>query len=180
MRLLDDSAAVVWCRDRGLEVSGTGSARRITVANRATSLRFSTEGSAARRVLLAHFLVGALGQEETPFDGGLLWLSRWDIGSDVTEAPGIYLARAMWAPASDSDPILPRPQLFDTDDFVAAQAAVALPLLFEWDAHYVPSSGIFAARLSHDGFVDVFSQRQAVVEEMKRRCAAADVALPSA
>jgi hypothetical protein len=90
-------------------------------------------------MVLAYFLVSELNQREaTDFEGCLLWLSRWDIGSDVTEAPAIYLARAMWAVPNKHNSILQHAQQFLVGDFVAAHACVADPS----DPEIISSVGI--------------------------------------
>lgn len=181
MKLLDDAVALEWLREHGLDVPEPDGLSRTLAEQGWAGVSFSTKGSAAQQLLLAYFLVSELNQldDESAFAGGLLRLSRWDIGSDVTDAPGIYLARSVWAPSTNDAKILPQAQLFEAGDFVAAQACVSLPILFEWDAHYVPASGTFIARISHEGFVEVVSEYADMLQRVRERCTAASVELLS-
>lgn len=171
MRVLTEEQAQQWCEARGLDVivsSGRASVRYRTGSAR---IRLPSKGTCVESVQLATALLmtGVADDAEENFAGVLLWFQDWDIWSETTERVGWRIVQALrGGPRSPSIASAPG-QLFEPGDFVDAQAMVAQPLIFQWDAYLIPASGDFVARLSHDEGIEITARTSAQAEELFHR-----------
>jgi hypothetical protein len=173
MQLLSDDEAAKWCAKLGFRVDGELPSTRIEVPGSAPrQMRIRLSADAISHVGLAYTLLmtGVPGYEEERFAGGLLWLQRWEIWSEQIDRAGYLLLdgiRAGSAPAPDLDaaPAL----LFAEGELANAHACVSLPMIFQWDAHFVPASGEFFAFVSHEGRCDLVVGDERLYEELLER-----------
>lgn len=101
-------------------------------------------------------ITGTPDYAEEAFEGAVLWLRRWEIWSESIDSVGYALLEGLRGKASDRLAIDVAPAMhFDAGEFTLAHAALAVPLLFQWDAIFAPANGAFSAFISHDGYVDV-------------------------
>ncbi len=171
MELLTSASAKAWCEAKQLFVRREDLARpRLQFDEGAHAIRIPVPASALHAVALAYVIImtGVIDDDERNVDGGLIWMVDWDIGSDTHERVGLSLLSAMRG-ASGGD-VLERPcQLFCENELAVLHTALALPLLFQWDAFFVPISGEFIAFASHDGFVDLTFRSRSAADEARNR-----------
>lgn len=165
MILLSDNDARLAIRERGLEV-GSGSPRERIVFARGEppAVRITTPTKSLDQVALAYSLLmsSVHSDDEQDFPGGILWLQDWNIWSEVPERVGMALFDGLrgfagFAKPTDEQAAL----LYDSSELVRLHSALSLVLMFQWDAHYVPSAGGFFAFASHEGYVDIHARTDA-------------------
>jgi hypothetical protein len=170
MELLTGKAARSWCETRNVIVNDDAiPSGRLSLSEDAFQVRVNVPHEALPSIALAYVLVmtGLVDDEEENFEGGLLWLMDWDIGSETTERVGLRLLRAV----RDGDAgFLAKPaQLFTTTEFVDANTALSLPALFQWDAFFVPASGTTLVFVSHEGYVQLTCRGQLEYKRLASR-----------
>jgi hypothetical protein len=158
MRLTREEA-VRWCAERGVEARLERFAT-LGLAGSVESIWIRVPPEDRRSVALACVLLMSEVEDdlEESFAGGLLWLTDWDIWSEITERVGLLLLAGL---RGGADPRESPAELFEAARLPAAQAALTLPLLFQWDAWFVPSVPRWAAAVSHHGHVDVVADSDA-------------------
>jgi hypothetical protein len=108
-----------------------------------------------------------LGRERSR--GGLVWLADWNIWSETTERVGQRLLEALRggnaAPALSDSPA----SLVTEGELVDTQALLALPILFQWDAYFIPASCRFVAFVSHHEFVKLGSRDDSSFDSLMMR-----------
>jgi len=115
-------------------------------------------------------MVGA--SDEALFDGALLWIRLWNIGSPQLEKSGWRLIERMRFGFGELRPLgTANGHWFRTDE-VADLAAFILPcLVYGWDAYIVPANAGCFAFISHDEFWCVATRdseaHARVLEELK-------------
>lgn len=158
MRLITKQETFDWCRERGVGLrfeSSQSSRLRFDAGKRA--IRVWIAGSAVDVLNLAYVLLmtGAPEDDEKNFGGALVWLRDWDIWSTGIEQVGHVLLTGVRGTAPPSVAEAPS-HVFGPSEFAEANAALALPMLFQWDALLAPVHGQFIANVSHHGYFDLF------------------------
>ncbi|CAA9351624.1 MAG: hypothetical protein AVDCRST_MAG68-3663 [uncultured Gemmatimonadetes bacterium] len=123
-------------------------------------------------VALAYMLVLTTVQDyqEDRFSGGVLWLQRWELWSESIDRAGYVLLHGIRSSVGRSVLISSAPaHLFESGEFAAAHAALSLPMLFQWDAHFVSATGEFAAYISHEGSLDLVARDAEVHRALTER-----------
>jgi hypothetical protein len=170
MQLLTAKAARSWCEARNVVVSdGAIASRLLSLSEGAFQLRVKVPHEALRSVALAYVLVmtGLVDDDEQNFEGGLLWLADWDIGSETTERVGLRILRGV---RDGNAEFLDKPaQLFNDAEFVDANTSLSLPALFQWDAFFVPASGATLVFVSHEGYVQITCRGQLEYKRLASR-----------
>lgn len=173
MNLVSDTSAVEWCLERRLAADGALPATRISFMDGSEHrMRIPVRGSPVEIVAMAYVLLmsGVPDDDERNFAGGLLWLQDWDIGSETTERVGLMWLRGSRCSAEPDCAIKDCPaELFEQTEFPAAQAALALPLMFQWDAYLIPVSGGYLVYCSHHGHVDIVTRDRVDHQAMLQR-----------
>jgi hypothetical protein len=106
--------------------------------------------------------------DENQFDGGLVWLADWAIWSEATERVGHRLLQALRGSAAPALRDSPAHVLSGTGS-VDAQALLALPILFQWDAYFIPTTCRFVVFVSHDEFVKLVPRDDASFDNLMGR-----------
>jgi hypothetical protein len=100
----------------------------------------------------------------------IIWLHRWEIWSESIDAVGYAyltgLAREKALRLGEAPGFL-----FDSGDFLKCYAALALPMLLQWDAYFMPEHSAFFARVSHEGFIDIVASNPLVAQSLQDRFA---------
>jgi len=111
-------------------------------------------------------LLARLGYDEEHFDGARLWFKEWGVWNPREEGIGYQLVESLNCAAGQPASFEAAPgHLFRADEFTAAVAMLMQPMLFGWDAYYVPqwSYGVeeYFVEVSHDSVVYVFTRTKA-------------------
>ncbi len=118
-------------------------------------------------------VISMLGaQDEALFNGALLWIRLWCIGSPQLEKSGWKLIERMRMGFGELRPLgTARGHWFRHDELVDLTAFIVPCLVYGWDAYVVPANAGCFSFICHDGFWCVAtrdSETQARVwEEMK-------------
>ena len=163
MRLLTDDEALQWVRDVGLQAGSKLPSTRVRALSTAHRMRLQIPDDALSAVALAYMLaltdVVEYGEEQ--FAGALLWLQRWEIWSASIDRAGYVLLEGIRSVSGQSVPLGSAPgHLFQQGEFSRAHACLALPMVFQWDAHYIPVSGEFFVFVSHEGYLELTTQNE--------------------
>ena len=173
MRLLSDAAAKAWCETIGHTIVGEIPLLRLVHAREAAPVRRLWTPDESRAVVdLAFRLVMAHTPNDLPelFPGALFWLHRWEIGSEDIDGVGErLLAGTRGVTDARSDLHAYPAQAFDAGECQAAHAALVVPMLFAWDAYYVPADGSYLLWVSHEGSLDLIPRDAAADAHLGQR-----------
>ncbi len=104
---------------------------------------------------------------EEHFNGALLWLTLWDIGSPQLEKIGWKLVEKMRLGFGETRPIGVAPgHWFRSDEFVELNAFLLPCFIFGWDAYLAPSGQDYFVHISHDEFWVVVTKTAAAHKEL--------------
>jgi hypothetical protein len=163
---LDTAAVAAWADRRAIVVDGNALSYADGRDYRCVEIRRPPEST--RRLALAYSLLmtGTADDDESRFEGCLLWLTDYAIWSPTFERVGLRLLDAL---VPSSEYAAGRILLFDAQELVTAQSVLTLCSLFEWDAYLVPHSGEFIAFISHDSPVQVAARTPRLFEAFFER-----------
>lgn len=169
MKLLSLTDVTVWTEERELAVVGARGLRLAYEGGHPVGVEIPAPNTTQRLLALGYVLLASAGGGEEDFLGGLLWLNEWDIWSESFERVGWRIAQRLKgveeAPSLGDAPA----HLFTSHEFIDAQALLLLPMLFQWDAHFVPSSGEFFVYTSHEDRLLVVASNQVVCDRLFAR-----------
>lgn len=181
MLLVSELESSRWCEQRGLGSSGGLKSGKLAFRDgEQFRSRFAVQGSATDVVSLAYVMImtGVPNDDEAAFTGGLVVLQDWDIWSETIERVGHLLLHRCRAIVSPTPSVLQSPgHILGATDFTEAQTLVTLPLLFQWEALYVPADGTFACLISHHGHFDILSRGRTTHQRILARFKAASIPL---
>jgi hypothetical protein len=115
------------------------------------------------RVTYAARLLSMLGTfaDESRFNGALLWLRLWNIGSAQLEKSGWKMVERMRMGFGELRPLGEANVHWFRSDEVAELAAFIVPcFVYGWDAYVMPSTGDCFGFISHDEYWDVVARNQ--------------------
>jgi hypothetical protein len=103
---------------------------------------------------------------QNAFKGSMCWLSGWGMSCEYEGNPGIALYRK-FLPV-DKHPIDGLGILFDKEEKDDQSAALAVPLVWRWDACMMPEDGSYFVKFSNDECVDIYTKSDHMVDEWMR------------
>ena len=107
---------------------------------------------------------------EEYFNGALLWLTLWNIGSPQLEKIGWKLVEKMRLGLGEIRPIEAAPgHWFRNDEFVELNAFLLPCFIFGWDAYFAPSGQDYFVHISHDEYWLVVTKTTAVYDQLLRQ-----------
>lgn len=115
-----------------------------------------------RLPFFAHCL-STIGYEDRDFESALLFFTEWGVWNSFDESIGYRIIEAMHGAAgqSKSFEVLPG-HCFRADELLSAIGMLLQPMVFGWNAYYLPrwSYGThqFFLHVSHDSFVSVVTR----------------------
>ena len=115
-----------------------------------------------RLPFLARYLA-TLGYEAKDFEGAMLWFTEWGVWNSLDEGIGYRIIEAMHSASGQPKSFEAAPgHLFRADELQEAIGMLLQPMVFGWDAMFVPwgSYGYkeFFLHVSHDSFVSVVTR----------------------
>jgi len=158
VQLLTDAEATAWCSSLGLTVRSGVASERVQLPARVPLVRLDTKGSATALAGLAYTLLTtpSLPRDEAHFDGALVWLQRWELWSESIDRIGYALLGSLRGERPEGPELGQHPaHQFAPGEFLLANACLLLPLIFQWDAYLVPSSGRMVVYMSHEEHLDI-------------------------
>jgi hypothetical protein len=126
-----------WCDESpsGVRVAPSGHLRYAT--HDPYGIRLDVPSEAAKVVALVSSLLAV--EQEDGFYGAFMWFTNFDTGTPRIERCGLRILEQMRRGYGVTPSIENAPgQLFRTDEMVDAHAFLTLPLLFGWDAYFMP------------------------------------------
>ena len=118
-------------------------------------------------------LLATLGYDDSHFMGASLWLTTWGVWNPHDEAAGCRIIEAMNRAAGQPKSFEVAPgHAFRADELIDAVGMLLQPMIFGWDAYYLPqwSFGVeeLFLHVSHDGFVTVVTRTTDFYERVFR------------
>lgn len=172
MRALRPQEASAWCIERAVSVR----------SHSRPCLSFGRQEHYCAQMLLPHdaprlvslgqaMLTTFIGDDDRrKFDGSMLWITRWDIWSESIEQVGYSLVENTRRANLVTSALADAPAtLFEPDEELAARVALVLPLVFQWDAYVIPSSGRHFFFSSHDGVLYAVVRNRLDLKQMISR-----------
>lgn len=104
--------------------------------------------------------LATLGYEDWDFRGAVLWVANWGIWNPQDEGLGYRIIEGMNRSAGQQQSFEASPgHKFRADELIEATGMLLQPMIFSWDAFYVPmwsyGSYQFFLHVSHDSFVAI-------------------------
>lgn len=169
-RRLDVAACQRWCRDRGVNIDisiPTG----VVMNGSSEVARIVVTGSAPGLVALANMLVltGSDGEPDGSYPGGLIFFLDTGLWSETIDRVGWRLLGGLHNGYGTSAAVDFEGLEVGAGDEIGAQSAIALALLFQWDAYYFPASGRYVFRVSHEGYIDAVAVKPDLSEHLLSR-----------
>jgi len=114
-------------------------------------------------------LLATIGYETRDFEGALLWFTEWGVWNRSDEGVGYRVVEAMNASVGQPKAFEAGPgHLFRADELTEAVGMLLQPMIFGWDASYLPrwsyGTGEFFLHISHDSFVSVVTRTKVLYE----------------
>lgn len=115
-------------------------------------------------------LLATLGYDGADFEGALFWFTEWGVWNARDEAIGYRIIEGMNRASGQplSFEVAPG-HTFRSDELTDAVGMLLQPMVFGWDAYYLPqwSFGVeeFFLHVSHDSFVSVVTRTSAFHEK---------------
>ncbi len=165
MRVLTSEESRVWFEKVSLSMSDPTEGH----------LRFSTESKFGFRLSIpletpsAVCLAGDLlrFEDETSFYGGFFWLTNWDIGTPLIERCGLKMIERMRSGFGATASIDNAPgHLFRTDEIVDLHAFITIPMIFQWDAYYVPNGSRYFAYIRSNSSLYIVTQDETLHNQL--------------
>ena len=115
--------------------------------------------------------LATIGYDPSNFEGALLWFTDWGVWNPSDEAAGYRIVEAMNGAAGQSASFEATPgHLFRPDELTDAVAMLLQPMMFGWDAYYLPRWSFgqeeFFVFISHDSFVSIVTRTKAFYKKV--------------
>jgi hypothetical protein len=151
-----------WSAKLGSEYAGCDGKGLFFTDSEANCIDLEYPPKLERLPFFARFLA-TVGYEPSDFGGGLLWFTDWGVWSSSEEAVGYRIVEAMHRAVGQQKSFETAPgHLFRRDELPEAIGMLLQPMVFGWDAYYLPqwSYGTpqFFLYVSHDSFVTVVTR----------------------
>ena len=165
MRIIPRQDCLEWCSSRRINISGI------------TQIAFiGPPGVYIKIALPREFLrcaAFAVALCETFEHGGqesLLWMREWGMWSEDIDSLGVVYWKAL---RSDNRESLAEYQghVFSNGEDQLIRALLLVPIMFQWDAHWIPGSGDAIVSIRHDGLAEIFlrgSNADRIAESLNR------------
>jgi len=118
-------------------------------------------------------LLATLGYDDTDFAGASLWFTTWGVWNTQDEAIGYRIVEGMNQAAGQPQSFEIAPgHTFRADELQNAVGMLMQPMVFGWDAYYLPQWSFgyedFFLYISHDSFVTVVTRTTAFHQKALR------------
>ncbi|MGD0790847.1 MAG: hypothetical protein ABR920_03670 [Terriglobales bacterium] len=116
-------------------------------------------------------LLATIGYDVQHFGGAMLWFTAWHVWNSEDEAVGYHVVEAMGRSCGQPVSFEVAPgHLFRSDELTDVVAMLLQPMIFGWDAFYLPrwsyGTDEFFLHVSHDSFVSVVTRTAAFHEKV--------------
>jgi hypothetical protein len=123
-----------------------------------------------RMPFLARYLA-TIGYESGDFKGALLWFNQWEVWNRADEAIGYRLIEAMNIAAGQPKAFEAAPgHSFRADELPNAIGMLLQPMIFGWDATYLPRWSYgpdeFFLHVSHDSFLSIVTRTRVFYDKV--------------
>jgi hypothetical protein len=164
MKAMTSEEARSWCLAAGLNV---GEDDVLSYADSNRNKFFITSPEEHRRIVVLARTMLTL-RNEAGFQGGMLWLRRWDIGSPQLVQVGWEIIEGIRRAQGDLRPLDSAPaQLFRHDELVSLHAFLLQAIAFGWVTDYVPASGRFFVHLKDNRQVRFAADSIDTIKELR-------------
>jgi len=108
-------------------------------------------------------------EDDSEFQGSLLWMTDWGFWSEELEQLGINIWKALRAYYGEKRELNETPgHLFHSKEFQEQHCLFSLPLIFQWDAYLIPEPGDYMLVLSHHGVISLVANTPKRLERLER------------
>lgn len=123
-----------------------------------------------RLPFFARFLA-TVGYDPKDFEGAVLWFTAWHVWNSADEGVGYHVVEAMNRSGGQPTSFeVSSGHLFRADELTDAIAMLLQPMIFGWDAYYLPrwsyGTGEFFLHVSRDSFVSTITRTTAFHEKI--------------
>lgn len=166
METIDGQAATEWLLGRG--VDGSSESRQFYPLGGSYRFFITLEEKPSDTVLLTDYLIPSW--EEPSFQGGLLWIKDFGIWGENSEKTGLAMLKQITSGHGEQMALGERSSfLFTAEEVYEAHSLLLLPILFGWDALWVPNTGDYVVSIEHHGRASVTSRNKVIDDELRTR-----------
>lgn len=147
----------------GVKVDPTGHLRYAT--REPLGIRLDVPPEARRAVALAYSLLAV--EEDVGFSGALMWFTDWGYSPPQIENCALRMLEQMRRGYGVTASIENAPgQLFRSDEIMDVHAFLAIPLLFGWDAYFMPYGTRYFAFVRENASVFLVTDKEQVLQKL--------------
>jgi hypothetical protein len=162
----DDAAE--WSRSRSIAIGDAPDAALSYEGGHPQSFEIEIPRDALRILAFGYILATNGTGDDAGFRGGLLLMRAWDSWSESFERVGAHVVESLRGASMVGRAEAPA-QSFEVHEIVDANAFLLQPMLFQWDAYRIPTSGDFFVRMSHHSRANVVVRDRALFESLFER-----------
>lgn len=172
MQILSSSECDGWCRDQGVLVlrrdPRLGPDLVFEQTERDSVFQIPMPAQTLKVLALSYALLADRG-DSSP-SRGLLWMAGWGIWSEEIDNAGIKLWEALRMESNNKKSALAEMpgHLFQIEEFLEQHALLMLPMIFQWDAYFVPEEPEFLIYICHDETVFIIARTAQICKELFR------------
>ena len=171
MELLTERQAMEWCVERGFRVGDGPPDRAGFEGVHASRFRIRVPEEATAAIALSYMvlLTEVADYEESNFEGAMVWLRRWQVWSESIDRVGYKLLDGVTGSGTEDGWLNDTPAfVFTGNELVPAHACLSVPMLFQWDAYFLPMGAGFLVFVSHHGYLHIAAREEARAPLLER------------
>jgi hypothetical protein len=166
MKALQTEDVLKWCETSASWISADPKGYLRYGISEPLGIRLTVPREAQAAVVLAHSLLAVEGDEG--YFGAFMWFTNWDIGTPLIERCGLRILEQMRRGYGVTASVENAPgQLFRTDEIADTHAFLTLPLLFGWDAYFMPHGTRYFAYIRQNSSVFLVTDDRQVLQKLQ-------------
>ncbi len=171
MKTLSFNDLVQWCSESPSGVKLESPNHLHYETSEIFGFRVDIPSEAPRVVALVYSLLAV--EEDTGYYGGMIWYTNYDMGTPEIERCGLRILEQMRRGYGGVESVENAPaQLFRSDEIVDNHAFLTLPLLWGWDAYFMPHGTRYFAYSRQNGSLYLVTDNEQVFRKLGAACAA--------
>ena len=155
MRAISRSEFKLWCNQHGFEVAER---EWLSYANQPRlSFTVKLQDAPYKVVAFARSCFGV--DNESPFEGAMIWFRDWGIWNLVDEETFNQTIQLLRTDLGERRPLIDAPgHIFSSEEYVAARILWTQPMVIGWDAILLPEGRDYFVFTSHDEVTAIVSR----------------------
>lgn len=174
MELLTDIQASHFFQDYGIIARTSFPYSAVFSSSKDNDFHFTIKIPAEflKTVALSYVVImtGVIDDVEENFQGGMLWFTDWNIWHPGIEGIAMNYLKGIRSVEDVESSVNNNPyQLFESNELILARSALVVPMLFQWNAYFIPKLEGLMFFIHQHGYMEVITDTRERYEEYKTR-----------